>query len=234
MKLLKMINEYLEHEAEVEGSRPNTPGIYRVSDISGCHRAVQYSMLKYKPAKIPANVLLIFKDGHLHHDAIRSLLSKVGTVTNVEMTISKGYKFAGQEFFLAGTIDGKFNGILFDAKSISTHRFRTIDRDFPFKYMNYVYQLNTYMDMDGQEKSFFLFKDKNTGELKPKYIRFQMSHLNTILGRAASVELAIKEGKLVPRPYGEDSWECKSCKFNVACYKDGDTLPRKARSGAQG
>lgn len=228
--LIQLILNKVAAEAKQESTKPHTVGVYRASEIGGCARALGYATLNYPSEPLTPETHLIFKDGHIHHDAVRSLLGKVGTLSNVEMTISKQYKHNGQKFTITGTCDGVFNEAIMDVKSISTFRFKYIDKNFPADFMNYVEQVQIYMDILNKHRGMLIFKDKNTSELKIKRFPYDSTLMENILDKVAAIHKAIKEKKLIDRPYGRDTWHCKLCSYRLQCWK----LPMETRHWSGG
>lgn len=218
-KLIQLILNKVEAEAKQESTKPHTVGVYRASEIGGCARALQYATLNYSAETLTPETHLIFADGHIHHTAVRGLLGRVGTLSNVEMTISKQYKHNGQKFTITGTCDGVFNGEVFDVKSISTFRFKYLDKNFPDDYLNYVDQLQIYMDILNLDSGFFIFKDKNSAELKVIRLKRDPDVMLSILNRVAIIHKGVKAKELVARPYGRDTWHCKLCSYRLHCWK---------------
>lgn len=223
--IVQLILNKVQAEAKQEASKPHTIGVYRASEIGGCARALQYATLQYKAEEITPEVHMIFRDGHIHHHAVRELLGKTGTMSNIEMTISKQYKHKGSKFTITGTIDGVWNGMVFDVKSISTFRFKYLDKNFPQDYTNYVDQIMIYMDILKLTKSFFIFKDKNSAELKVIYVDFNQKAMDAILDRIVEIHKGAKLNKLMPRPFERTDWHCKLCAYRLHCWK----LPMEAR-----
>jgi hypothetical protein len=112
-----------------------------------------------------------------------------------------------------------------DVKSISTFRFKYLDKNFPADYLNYVDQLQIYMDILGKENGFIIFKDKNSAELKVKRLKNDADLMISILNRVAEIHKGVKAKELVARPYGRDTWHCKLCSYRLQCWK----LPMEAR-----
>lgn len=224
-KLVQLILNKVEAEAKQESTKPHTVGVYRASEIGGCARALGYATLNYPAETLTPETHLIFKDGHIHHHAVRELLGKVGTLSNVEMTISKQYKHNGQKFTITGTCDGVFDNVVMDIKSISTFRFKYLDKNFPADYFNYVEQVQIYMDILNKTKGMLIFKDKNSAELKVKRFNSDPVLMTKILDQVAEIHKGIKAKELVPRPYGRDTWHCKLCSYRLQCWK----LPMEVR-----
>lgn len=219
---VKLIHDRLKLEAEAESERYSTKGIYRGSQLGGCLRAIQYSALKTPAIPPSPQAKLIFRDGHLHHTDLRELLGKVGLVTHVETPISRKYSIGKTKFTITGTIDGRFNGTLFDIKSIKHYRFLQLDKKFPQDYMQYLIQINFYMDILNEDEAFFLFKDKDTGELKEIWVKRDHKLIDSHLTKLANMHESLKKGKLLARPYSYKDWHCNYCAFKDTCWRGRD------------
>ena len=217
--LINLILSKVSEEAEQEENKLHTLGVYRASEIGGCHRALQYAVTETKAEAITPETYLIFKDGHMHHNAVRDLLKGIGTVSHIEFNLQKRYTYKDIKFLISGTIDLVFNGIVIDIKSISTFRFVGLSKHFPTDYMNYVIQLQLYMDMLNIEKGAILFKDKNSSELKIFHLKYNAALMESILESVARLHQACKSKKLIDRPYERNDWHCKLCSYRMACWR---------------
>lgn len=226
MNILGKILAAAKEESIHEAKKTYAKGVYRASSIGGCPRALQYGALGTEAELVSPETYLLLDDGKVHHDATRRWLGKVGTVSNVEQTISKKYKKNGVSFLITGTIDGKFNGTLFDVKSISTFRFKYLNKNFPTDYQNYVWQMQIYLDILGEDKGFFIFKDKNNSALKIVWQERDDELMSKILDHISTLHRGVKEKKMIDRPYGRDTWQCKLCPFRLPCWK----LPMENRT----
>jgi len=202
-------------------------GVYRASQVGTCGRLQQYRALGYSAEKeSPELIVGIFNDGNMHHDETRRLMGEVGTLTHVEQGLTKLYKYKGESFRITGHIDGKWNGKLFDIKSIGTYGFKSLNKNFPEDYMHYIYQITIYMDMLGDKEAMFVFKDKNTGELRVIEVEFDKDVLKKALQKVYEVHVGIKENlniedkkkhKLIIQPYSPSHYYCKGCVFRQHC-----------------
>jgi CRISPR/Cas system-associated exonuclease Cas4 (RecB family) len=226
MDIIQKILNKVEEEYKQEAKKPVTKGVYRASEVGNCPKAIQYKILGYKAEEVTPETLLIFRDGHVHHNDVRDLFSKIGHVTNVEMSCSKRYNHNGEKFLITGTVDFVFNGsMVIDIKSMSTFRFKTIEKKFPDDFMSYIEQVHLYMDILSLPKGAILFKDKNSAELKIKEFKYSYDVIKDILDRLANLHKLAKKKELVPRPYERNSWQCRLCPYRLSCYN----LPMEAR-----
>lgn len=218
-----MIGKILEkvRDESAQESRHHSVGVYRASEIAGCPRALQYATLGYSAEQFSPELHLIFRDGHAHHNAVRELLAKVGTLSHVEKTISKKYKHAGTSFTITGTVDCVWNGKVVDIKSISTFRFKLVNKeDWQQEFIGYVEQVNLYMDMLGLNEGGILFKDKNSAELAFKETSFDPKFLNDTLDMVADVHKGVKKKKItIEQPYAATSFMCKTCAYRLPCRR---------------
>lgn len=230
MDIVRQILTKLEEESKQEVDKPYTLGVYRASEIGGCPRALQYKTLGYPAEPFTPETILIFRDGHMHEAEVLSLLSKIGHVSNKQMTISKKYKHNGQHFVITGTIDAVLDGkMVIDVKSMSTFRFKYLDKNYPQDFMSYVEQVRLYMDMLNLDAGGLLIKDKNSGELAFKTVSNEQALLDLILDRVAEIHRLAKEKKFIARPYGRNTWQCTSCQYRLQCWK----IPMEPRRWAR-
>lgn len=222
-KILKRQSK--KSKSEMENSA-TALGLYRASSVGYCGRQQQYAALGYQAETLtPEFQIGIFGDGNMHHHEVRRLLSEVGTLTHVEQQLSKKYKHKGEIFTVTGHIDGCWNDILFDIKSMNTFMYKVLNKNFPDSYMHYIYQLTLYMDMLKKKEAVFIFKDKNNGELRIIEMEFDPALLVQALDRIYEVHVGIKKNiklpkekhKLMERPYNATAWQCKSCVFRLHC-----------------
>jgi hypothetical protein len=220
MSILPKILAKIAAESKQDNLRGSPKGFYRGSEIGGCGRAIQYAALKFPAEHHTPEQQLLFDDGHMHHDEVRNLLSRVGTLSCVEMNIQKKYVHGGQKFTLTGTLDCVFDNIVTDIKSISTFRFVGLFKNFPDDYQNYMYQLQMYMDMSGIKDGLFVFKNKDNSELKFIEVAYDPAIVAKALDAVALIHAGIRTGKVtIERPYARDYWLCRYCKFRIPCRK---------------
>jgi hypothetical protein len=222
--IVGMILERVEQEIEDEWRPPRITGSFRGSELGDCPRALQYANLHYKPAAIDPRLALLFRDGNLHHDAIRAELKKVGRLTNIEHGSWKRYEgvYNGQSIPLIITstcdliLDGQYVG---DIKSITTYKFRKLTTAFVREnYPHYVMQLNIYLDIYQKEWGFFVFKDKNNSALKVLWFKFSPELLQETLNKLAKIQYMTEQKKMIKRPFTKSSWDCKTCPFRQKCW----------------
>lgn len=223
--IIGMILERVEQEVEDEWRPARIPGSFRGSELGDCARALEYANLGYKPEPIDPRLALLFRDGNLHHDALRAELTKVGRLTNIEHGSWKKYEvqYNGETIpiTITATCDLIFDGTYIgDIKSISTFSFKALRNNEAVisKYPHYVIQLNTYLDVYGKEWGFLLFKDKNSSALKIFWFQFSQELMDEVLQKLAKIEVMTRKKKMIKRPYLKSSWDCKSCPFRKRCW----------------
>lgn len=219
MNILQKILNKAQDELVQDSIRPYQKGVYRCSEIGGCARALQYATLGYKGEKFSPEQALLFQDGHLHHHHVRSLLAKVGTLSCVEMNVSKKYIHNGQKFTLTGTLDCVYDGIVTDIKSITTFSFVKLHKDFPDNYENYMFQIQMYMDMLNIKKGMFVFKNKNDSELKIVRTNYDPAVVTKALDRVALVHQGVRHKQITMDKLASDDWHCRYCRFRLVCKR---------------
>lgn len=223
-QIIPMILDHMEEVIEDEWRPPRSVGSYRASELGDCPRAIQYTV-KGQPRESPSPELaLLFSDGHLHHHAVRTLLKAIGRVTNEEHQVSKQYEVSinGNRvvFVLTATTDGIFNGkYVFDIKSINFFSFKQLSKEWlEQNHVDYIYQLQTYLDIFDKELGFLLFKDKMTSALKIFWYKRDRALFKKILNKVAQIHLATISDRMIKRPYTKSSKECKRCPFREVCW----------------
>jgi hypothetical protein len=223
--IVGLILERTEQEIQDEWRPARIPGSYRGSELGDCTRALQYANLGYKPESIDPRLALLFRDGHLHHEALRTELAKIGRLTNVEQPAWKRYvvEYNGENIpiIITTTCDLHFDGTYVgELKGITTFSFKGLksNDDVRSKYPHYVGQLNTYLDVYGKKKGFLLFKDKNSSALRIFWFDFDQALLDETLQKLAKIEVMSAKKKLIKRPFKKSSWDCKSCQFRQKCW----------------
>jgi CRISPR/Cas system-associated exonuclease Cas4 (RecB family) len=223
-QIIPLILEKVEEEVKAEWRPPRIPGSYRGSELGDCPRYIQLTAMGKERELINPELALLFKDGHLHHDAVRSWLSKTGQLTNVEFSIWKSYQVVlGKETFpitLTGTIDGLYNGeYVLDVKSINPFTFKVLTEEWlKENKVGYIYQLQAYLEMMNKEWGFLIFKDKAFSALKVFWFQRDPEILQKILKKMATITRAIRDGKMMKKPYTKSSKECKWCQMRVHCW----------------
>ena len=186
-KVVDMILEQVEMEINDEWRPPRLPNSFRGSELGDCPRYIQYASQGYEGERPSPELGLLFRDGHLHHDALRSLLSRIGRVTNIEYQGSKSYtvEVDGEtvQFTITCTTDGILNGdYIFDIKSINPFSFKKLSMPYiKENYKGYLYQLQAYFDVFDKQLGFNLFKDKAFGALKIFWYKRSPKMFNQIL-----------------------------------------------------
>lgn len=222
--IIPLILEQVAKEVEDEWRPPRLQRSFRGSELGDCSRAIQYAALGVKQEPIGPELALLFADGNLHHDALRSQLRKIGTVTNVEHPSFKvyqvGYKDKNFSITLTTTCDLHFAGrYVGELKSISTFSFKGLSEEVvKDKYEHYYWQLQTYLDVYDKEEGFILFKDKNSSALKIFWFKRDPAILQVILQKLAKIQYLIENKKMITRPFKKSSWDCKTCPFRMKCW----------------
>jgi hypothetical protein len=172
-----------------------------------------------KPAKFTPEFQMFLMDGNTHEEMITSLLRKIGTVTHNQRNVQKRYKHKGVSFIITGTLDGMFDGIIYDVKAINGFSFAALDKNYPDQYLKYIEQMHIYMDILNKKESLLLFKDRNWSKLKPKLVKYNPEFMEKMLDKLAYITQQVKKDKMIDRPYTVKDKMCKRCSFRMPCWK---------------
>lgn len=222
--LVQLIFENIQEGIDSEQSSERFPGTYRGSELGKCARAIQYTVLNTEREKIDPQLALLFRDGDLHHDDLRSLLSRVGTLTNVEQGATGKFKTTvkGKEYEITLTItpDMIFNrDYIVDIKSINRFSFKYLSKDWVLtNKKEYVIQINTYMKLFKKAYGCLLFKCKDTSELKQMWFPFDEELWQETLQKLAFITYAVDSKVMIKRPFRRGSKECGKCNFFQTCW----------------
>lgn len=224
--IIGMLLERVEQEIDDDWQPPRVPQSYRGSELGDCPRALQYAALGKSKEKPNPELALLFRDGHLHHDAVRGELKKIGRLTNIEHGAWKAYQveYKGDTFRIniTATCDLHYDGLYVgDIKSINCFTFKALKsvEDVEERYPHYIDQLQAYLDVYDKEEGFLLFKDKNSSALKIFWFKRDPKRLETILQKLAHIEYLLKVKKMHKKPYTKSSYDCKICPMRIHCWK---------------
>ncbi len=136
--------------------------------------------------------------------------------------------FEWKEYNITGHVDGKIiegsKVFPLEIKSCSPFVFKMINTIDDLKRGKYFYlrkyptQLNLYMLMDGHERGVFIFKDKNSGQLKEIWMDLDYELGEETLRRAEAINAHLAAGT-VPEGIYDDAI-CSSCAFTHICLPD--------------
>src|SRR5687768_10024731 len=94
-KLVATVLEAVQEELENQSPFKVMRGNYRSSELGDCPRYLSYWQLGKKKERISPELELLFRDGHLHEQAVVDLLRRKFTVTNQQYTGLKKYTVNG-------------------------------------------------------------------------------------------------------------------------------------------
>lgn len=223
--LPRLILDQVQMEMEDEWTAPREMNTFRSSEAGDCPRALLYAVRGKKKEGISPELAMLFRDGDLHHNALRDQLKRVGRLTNVEYPARKTYKVpltdGPMDITLTGTVDCVFNGdYIVDIKSINRFSFQALSKPYiAAQKRKYVYQIQFYMDILDKEWGCLLFKNKDTSALKEFWYKRNPKMLAQALIKLAKITRANHRGVMIKRPFKKSSWECKSCPMRIHCWK---------------
>jgi len=169
----------------------------------------------------------IFDEGKLHETAVLKELTEAG-----HQVIEQQRAFSWPEYQITGHIDAKvaLNGEVYpiEIKSASNFSFQKINSISDMFSSNYLYmrkypdQLTLYLLMDNKEQGFFIFKNKQTGQLKEIPLTLDYDRGETLIKRAEAINLHIAQSTPLPEieavDYSEDV--CGQCDFIHICLPE--------------
>jgi len=197
----------------------------RASDLGNpCIRYHVLNRTRYEEKALhDVGLQYVFDMGNEIEDIVLKELAEAGV-----KVIEQQRAFSWKEYEITGHCDGKIidgeKVYPLEIKSCSPFVFKMINTIDDLKKGKYFYlrkyptQLNLYMLMDGHDKGVFIFKDKNSGQLKEIWMDLDYALGEETLKRAESINAHLKAGTV---PDGiNDDFVCGGCPFTHVCLPD--------------
>ena len=197
----------------------------RASDLGNpCIRYHVLNRTRYEEKALhDVGLQYVFDMGNEIEDIVLKELAEAGV-----KVIEQQKAFSWKEYEITGHCDGKIidgeKVYPLEIKSCSPFVFKMINTIDDLKKGKYFYlrkyptQLNLYMLMDGHDKGVFIFKDKNSGQLKEIWMDLDYALGEETLKRAESINAHLKAGTV---PDGiNDDFVCGGCPFTHVCLPD--------------
>lgn len=225
--IVPLILEQVRQETEDTWIAPPREGSFWPSEMGKCPRAVQYRLLKFKGEDFSPEVTMIFMDGNLHHDSVRTLIKRAGMrLTNEEFRVYKEYEREVDKekikFGISGKIDGLINGKYpVDIKSASPWSYKSVNQENILKARpGYVLQVQFYLDIMDKEEGVLILKDKGNAALKPIWVLRDKELLELELQRLAKIQWGCLHARMIKRPFQRNSFECRGCPMRIHCWEE--------------
>lgn len=197
-----------------------------------CLKYLVLKRLKWEEELLPSrNLQLIFDEGKLHEQQILKEMIDAG----LEI-IETQRMFEWREFQITGHIDCKVkvNSSVYpvEIKSCSDFVFSKINsaKDLYESDRHYIRmypaQMTLYLLMDNKEEGIFIFKNKQTGELKEIPMKLDYSLGENLLQKAEKINDCVKKNE-IPEQEIFDEDLCSNCSFRHIC------LPEIARESIE-
>lgn len=202
------------------GEREEKQGTLRLSSIGRCLRQQAYNVLGVPPngKEIDSRSKMVFFQGDLAELAIIYLAKLAGCDISVSGLSQEKVDLMG----VKGHPDGVYhNGAdyLLEAKSMSSYGFAEFQRGEIDP--GYRYQINSYMEAKGLEKTIVIGLNKDAGVLHEMLVEKDPAIVADIRARIETLRQVALD-KLPPRPYAPNDkgfypWNCLYCAHWKTC-----------------
>lgn len=169
--------------------------------------------------------LYSFEDGHLHEASMLTSLENYGhpiDYKNVEIQKTYYDQDTKEEILVVGHPDARiqkdFKHYIIECKAVKEYAYRKYLKEQLVPLIYYA-QAQVYTDMLDADGAMLLIKNRNSSEIQtfvldrnPDYIKAQIR----ILG---AIQNAIKEKRLLEKPYDQQEGECRYCFNQSSCWK---------------
>ena len=217
-----------------------------MSSIGHCGRQLSYRANGIDGTGLDWRSMMVFGDGHMHHDQLRGLIEK-GLKLNKETAC---FKLTSQEKEVeyngvVGHIDGMLEhsvlfcqdpthyDMLLEVKSMNDRGFSELVKTETIG-LEYACQVSGYLAALKLNEALILAKNKNTGEMA----EFVYQRDDELLAKRFQIIdkiLDAKDPEEVEREYGPNKhgnlpWQCGYCPYVTLCWRDHgvvETKPRK-------
>jgi len=206
------------HQAPVRSNRASLLG-------HPCLRYLVLKRLKWQKELLPNKTMqLIFNEGKLHENQVIKDIIDAG-IDVIELQRS----FEWKEYQITGHIDGKVkvNSKVYpiEIKTCSDFIFSKIDsvKDLYESDKHYIRmypaQMTLYLLMDNKEEGVFIFKNKQTGELKEISMKLDYDLGEELLQKAEKINKCVERNE-IPGQEVFDEDLCSTCSFRHICLPE--------------
>lgn len=214
-----------------EVKRSADPRCFHASESGDCRRqiALRKSGTKVEREDEPSSILRL-QDGHVHHQAVRDLISQLPmvTLTNAESSEILFVELDGYPpFVITGHCDGIVNDLngdeeaVLEVKGLNRFSFQKLKNEeietLKAVYPKAIPQARLYMAMFEKTKAIILIKNKDTSELKQFTLEHDDAKFMKIVTRFAEIAKSVKEGDLPLCDFLKNDRRCTYCPFPSMC-----------------
>lgn len=198
-----------------------------------CERKIYYGWRWVKAEKHSAQMLRLFKRGHLEEPRFIGFLRSIGVeVWEIEPVKGGQYRVSAHNGHFGGSLDAVGRGIpdlppgtpfLLEFKTHNDKSFTLLKSDgiMRTKWKHFV-QMQDYMGLMGLEWALYCATNKNTDEILLELVQFSPDDFTRSLARAGKIIYAESPP---PRVNASPSfWKCKFCHVQSFCHF-GEGLP---------
>jgi len=243
--LVDMVHDYLiEKDKLNQEKRVNEgrTGKFYPSSVGQCHRKVVYDLLGYKGKDKTGKELLTLENGTYFHERMETIFNEMGIMISPELSLKdEELRISGRSdaiihnFLLEddepdGPIitltnpkgevvyEGPNNHVLIvEFKSASSNSY---DKYTPKKkpQIKHELQLQLYFYLTGIDKGMIYYENKNNQSEKYFIVERNDEMIKDLIEEITYLIKMSDEGKLPPRQFDIDSFECRYCPFIDYCY----------------
>lgn len=196
-----------------------------VGDKDFCVRQQVLSLIykQLQGEQINVGLMRIFEQGNAIHEKWQRLFIRAGYSKASDLDVTQfndAYKISFTPDIICSIpefYDGKMIG---EIKSVNTFQFQRM-----VKHPSAWKQCQWYMYLTGIHKGFVLSEDKNTQDFKIEVYDYDPSIVTPFIDRAEAIKYyynkLMKQHKMVQRPDGAKSSDCKRCKdcpMRLSCW----------------
>ena len=207
-----------------------------MSSLGHCARQLSYRANGIEGAGLDWRSMMVFDDGHMHHDQLRGLieagLKKVNSSSCFKLTSQeKEVEYNG----VLGHIDGMLehsnllcvnpdhHSMLLEVKSMNDRGFSELVKTETVGF-EYACQVSGYLAALGLTEALILAKNKNTGEIAEFIYQRDDGMLQKRFDVIDKI-LEAKDAEEVEREYGPNKhgnlpWQCGYCPYVNLCWRE--------------
>jgi hypothetical protein len=232
MDLVGKIYQYARKSGELEGVRTHDPRLFRASEAGDCARQIALKKLN-TPVEREDDAISMLRlgDGHMHHNHLREIISKLPGVSLSHVEADETL-FVELEGYPPIIITGHCDGVVHDhnngggkavlevkglnrftAQKMKSEDLDTLKEGYP----KAIPQARVYMAMHDVPKAIILIKSKDTSELKQFTLEHDDKKLMKIVTRFASIARDVMNSEAPPCDYLSGDKRCNYCPFPSKC-----------------
>ena len=219
--LIEAIKAHLASKPEDRDRRAIT-----ISKLGSCIKKLAYEYTGQKGDPLDWKAQMVFDDGRVGHDQLRSFLRLAGGSTFILAGEEQEVTYVYKGLTVKGHVDGLIKLptqeiCLLELKTMGDYAYERMEKGEELDY-TYMIQIQAYMASLGLKRCFFVAKNKGTGDLYEREIPFSSVELEACAERILGTDMTKPDA--IERPYGFDAkgkldWHCGYCSMRSICWK---------------